>query len=138
MTHQAMAGRAGSGGGTVRQAAVPEVAVRLAGALLAVAVAAVHVADQGGVTAFSSPDWIGWGFRLIEVGGVLTALALLLPPMARLGPAWLRWAVGLLLGAGPFAAYVISRTVGVPGDHSDVGNWATGRERCRWQSRPRW
>jgi hypothetical protein len=123
MTHQAMAGRAGSGGGSVPVAAVPEVAVRLAGALLAVAVAAVRVADQGGVTALSSPDWIGWGFRLIEVGGVLTALALLLPPMAWLGPAWLRWAAGMLLGAGPFAAYVTSRTVGVPGDHSDVGNW---------------
>ena len=68
-------------------AAVPEVAVRLAGALLAVAVAVVHVADQGGVRAFSSPGWIGWGFRLIEAGGVLTALALLLPPMAGLGPA---------------------------------------------------
>jgi hypothetical protein len=49
--------------------------VRLVGALLALAVAAVHVADQGGVTAFNSPDWIGWGYRMIEVGGVLTALA---------------------------------------------------------------
>ena len=29
----------------------------------------------------------------------------------------------MLLGAGPFAAYILSRTVGVPGDHGDVGNW---------------
>ena len=108
--------------------AVPEVAVRLAGALLAVAVAAVHVADQGGVTAFSSPGWIGWGFRLIEAGGVLAALALLLPPMAWLGPAWLRWAAGVLLGAGPFPAYVASRTVGMPGDVGNWGYWVT--ERC--------
>jgi hypothetical protein len=41
-------GRASAGG-----AAVPEVAVRLVGALLALAVAAVHVADQGGVTALT-------------------------------------------------------------------------------------
>jgi hypothetical protein len=93
------------------------------GALLAVAVAAVHVADQGSVTALNSPDWIGWGYRLIEVGGVLTALALLVPRPARLGPAWLGWAAGVLLGAGPFLAYIASRTVGVPGDPSDVGNW---------------
>ena len=26
-------------------------------------------------------------------------------------------------GVGPFVAYVLSRTVGVPGDPGDVGNW---------------
>jgi hypothetical protein len=56
---------------------------------------------------------------LVEVGGVLTALALLLP-----WPAWLGWAAGVLLGAGPFAGYITARTVGLPGDHADVGNWA--------------
>jgi hypothetical protein len=71
----------------------------------------------------ASPGWIGWGYRLIEVGGVLTALALLLPRPAWLGPAGLGWAAGVLLGAGPFAAYIASRTVGVPGDPGDVGNW---------------
>jgi hypothetical protein len=102
---------------------LPEMGVRLVGALLALAVAAVHVADQGGVTAFNSPDWIGWGYRLIEVGGVLTALTLLLPRPRWLGPAWLGWAAAVLLGTGPFIAYVASRTVGVPGDPGDVGNW---------------
>jgi hypothetical protein len=102
---------------------VPEVGVRLVGALLALAVAAVHIADQGGVTAFASPSWIGWGYRLIEVGGALTALAMLLPRPRWLGPAWLGWAAGVLLGAGPFVAYIASRTVGVPGDPGDVGNW---------------
>jgi hypothetical protein len=29
----------------------------------------------------------------------------------------------VLLGVGPFAAYVLSRSVGVPGDPGDVGNW---------------
>ena len=93
------------------------------GALLAVAVAGVHVADQGGVTALAMPDWIGWGYRAIEVSGVLTAVALLLPRPGWLGPSWLGWAAAVLLGTGPFIAYIASRTVGVPGDPGDVGNW---------------
>jgi len=126
MAQQTTAGRKGRA--SAGRVAVPEVAVRLSGALLALAVSAVHVADQGGVTAFTSPAWIGWSYRLIEVGGVLTALALLVPRPARLGPAalgpaWLGWAAAVLLGTGPFVAYVASRTVGVPGDPSDVGNW---------------
>ena len=103
---------------------VPDIGIRIVGALLALAVAAVHVADQGGITVLNSPSWIGWGYRAIEVGGVLTALALLVLPRPRwLGPAWLGWAAGVLLGAGPFIAYIASRTVGVPGDPGDVGNW---------------
>jgi hypothetical protein len=102
---------------------VPDVVVRFSGAMLALAIAAAHVADQGGVTDLASPGWIGWGYRLIEAGGVLTALVLLLPRPARPVPAWAGWAAGVLLGVGPFVAYVLSRTVGVPGDPGDVGNW---------------
>jgi hypothetical protein len=122
MAHQATADKALRDGSEAR-ITVPDITVRIAGALLALAVAAVHVTDQGGVTAFTSPDWIGWSYRLIEAGGVLTALVLLLARPARLGPAWAGWAAGVLLGVGPFVAYVLSRTVGVPGDPGDVGNW---------------
>ncbi|HTT53728.1 MAG TPA: hypothetical protein VMH35_20220 [Streptosporangiaceae bacterium] len=97
--------------------------IQLTGALLALAVAAVHVADQGGITALTSPAWIGWGYRAIEIGGVLTALALLLPRPVWAGRDGLGWAAGVLLGVAPFAGYVASRTVGVPGDPGDVGNW---------------
>ena len=110
--------------------AAPDIAVRIVGALLALAISAVHVADQGSVTAFTSPDWIGWGYRLIEAGGVLTAAALLIAPPAprAASPASaaldrLGWAAGVLLGTAPFLAYVASRTIGVPGDPGDVGNW---------------
>ena len=44
-------------------------------------------------------------------------------PVRRGRPAWLAWAAGALLGSGPFVAYIASRTVGVPGDPHDVGNW---------------
>ncbi|HEY6791208.1 MAG TPA: hypothetical protein VI365_28255 [Trebonia sp.] len=120
MTNQAIAGAAVRDGRDTGRVTVPDVTIRIAGALLALAVAAVHVADQGSVTGFSSPDWIGWSYRLIEVGGVLTALALLVP---RPVPAWAGWAAGVLLGTGPFVAYILSRSVGVPGDPGDVGNW---------------
>jgi hypothetical protein len=102
---------------------VPAAGVRAVGALLAVAVAAVHIADQGGITALASPSWIGWGYRLIEIGGALTALTLVLPRPRWLGPAGLGWAAAVILGAAPFAAYITSRTVSVPGDPGDVGNW---------------
>jgi hypothetical protein len=105
---------------SARGAIAPEISVRLVAALLALAVATVHVADQGGITVLNSPPLLGWGFRLIEIGGVLTALVILARP-ARL--ARLAWAAGMLLGAGPFIGYITTRTVGVPGDPHDVGNW---------------
>src|SRR5215471_1566939 len=126
MTQSTVAGRANSVLAGAR-GTVPEFAMRFTGALLAVAVAAVHVADQGGITAMASPGWIGWGYRLVEAGGILTAVILLLPARAgpgpvrfgpaRVGPAWfgrasLGWAAGMLLGAGPFTGYIASRTVG--------------------------
>jgi hypothetical protein len=102
-----------------RPVAIPEYAVRAVAALLALAVAGAHVADQGGIAAFNSPpEWLGWGYRLIEIGGVLTGLTLLLP-----WSRWLGWAAAVLLGAGPFIGYVASRSIGVPGDPGDVGNW---------------
>jgi hypothetical protein len=119
MAQQAIAIQPGPGGVNTRMALAPLAAVRLVGALLALSVSAVHVADQGGITAFNAPpDWLGWSFRLIELGGVLTAITLLLP-----WSRWLGWAAGLLLGLGPFVGYLTSRSIGVPGDPGDVGNW---------------
>ena len=118
MTQQETAQRLSIRGGKARVNAAPEISVRLVGALLALAVATVHVADQGTITALTSPHWMGWGYRFIEVGGVLTAIAVLVSR-----PAWMGWAAGVLLGIGPFAGYIASRSVGVPGDPGDVGNW---------------
>jgi hypothetical protein len=119
MTERTMIGRVSQLSGSAPASAAPQVAVRLVGALLALAVSTVHVADQGGITAFNSPpDWLGWAYRLIEVGGVLTAIAMLVPWTSVLG-----WAAGVLLGTGPFIGYIASRSVGVPGDPGDVGNW---------------
>jgi hypothetical protein len=29
----------------------------------------------------------------------------------------------VLLGLGPFTGYILTRSVGLPGDHGDVGHW---------------
>jgi hypothetical protein len=123
MMQQPMTETAPRNGSDALRATAPAAAVRIVGAILALAIAAVHVADQGGVTSLTSPDWIGWGYRTIEVGGVLTALFLLSPRPDALALDWARWGAGALLGAGPFVAYILSRSVGVPGDSGDVGNW---------------
>jgi hypothetical protein len=98
---------------------VSRVTVRFVAGLLAVAVAVAHVADQGGVTALAAPQWLGWSYRLVEVGGVVTALGL----------AWRRsvlaatWA-GLAVGTVPFLGYLASRTLGTLADPADVGHWS--------------
>jgi hypothetical protein len=121
MAQQTLTGLRKLGGASARTSATPDLAIRLVGALLALGISTVHVADQGGITALNSPAWIGWGYRTIEVGGVLTAIALLAAFLP--WSAWTGWAAGLLLGIGPFVAYLASRSIGVPGDPGDVGNW---------------
>src|SRR3984957_4589307 len=115
MAHHLMADTSRQYRGDALGVTAPDAALRVVAAMLALAVAAVHVADQGGVTALGSPAWMGWSFRLIEGGGAATALVLLLSRPARL-PAWAGWAAALLLGAGPFFGYILSRTVALPGD----------------------
>jgi hypothetical protein len=93
---------------------------RLIGALLALGITVAHVGDQGGITAFNDdPDWLGWGYRLIEVGGLATAAVLLL-----IGGIRLAWAPAAVLGLVPFISYILTRTTGLPGHHDDVGNWS--------------
>jgi hypothetical protein len=101
-------------------------ALRFTGALLALGVAVVHVADQGGITTFNSPDWLGWSFRLIEVGGVLTAVLLLLPWSGRLG-----WAAGALAGLGPFLGTWPPGPWACLAIRATSGTGGTGWARCR-------
>ena len=91
---------------------------RLVVALLALSVTVVHVADQGGIANFTDPNWLGWSYRLIEVGGLATAAVVLLAPKM-----WASWAAAALLAAGPFVGYLLSRTIALPDDSDDKGNW---------------
>ena len=97
----------------------------IAAAALCVAVAAVHVDDQGGVTAFADPDWLGWAYRLLELGSIAVAGALVFAAGAAADAvrARLVWVAAALVGAGPFIGFVLTRTTGLPGDSDDIGNW---------------
>jgi hypothetical protein len=99
---------------------VPDWPAVLTTAMLSITVSIIHVLDQGGITKWAGPPWwLGWGFRAIEIGGVVAAAAL----VAR--RRWvLSWIAAFLVGFGPLAAFLLTRLVGLPGDPGDFGNWS--------------
>jgi hypothetical protein len=90
---------------------------RSAGALLCLAVAVIHVIDQGGITATRDPRYIGVAYHVLEITAVLTAL-LLLAGLVRPG-----WLLSVGVAVGPLLGYVLSRGPGLPGYQDDIGNW---------------
>ncbi len=86
------------------------------GAGLALAVAVIHLQDQGGLLGDQSPAYLKYGYYLIEISSTISA-ALIIRGKT------LGWLLGLASSAGPTAGYILSRTVGLPGDPGDVGNW---------------
>jgi hypothetical protein len=94
--------------------------VRAAGAVLALAVAYIHVKDQGGFPGDKTPHDVGIGYYLLEATGVVTALALLLSKgRATVGA----WFLGLGVAVMPIVGFVLSRGPGLPGYTDDKGNW---------------
>ncbi|MFJ2720078.1 hypothetical protein [Streptomyces sp. NPDC087437] len=90
---------------------------RGAGALLSLAVAAIHVTDQGGITATVDPYYIGVAYRVLEIAAVVTAVLLLI------GLVQLGWLLATGVAAGPLLGYVLSRGPGLPAYSEDIGNW---------------
>lgn len=88
------------------------------GALLCAFVVAIHVADQGGLTAMADPPYKGYLFYALEIGGATAALLLITRRLATAG-----WVLGLGVSIGPASGYVLSRSVGLPGYADDIGNW---------------
>ena len=98
---------------------VPDWSAVLTSAMLSITVSVIHILDQGGITNWAGPPWwLGWGYRAVEIGAVVTALALL---AARRW--WETWLAALFVGLGPFTVFLLTRLVGLPGDPGDVGNW---------------
>lgn len=90
--------------------------LRLLGAALALAVTAIHLIDQGGLTALKDPAYVGYGYWALEIAGVVCAGLL----VAGADSGWLL-AVGVAVG--PALGYVLSRGPGLPGYTDDRGNW---------------
>src|ERR1700677_2189381 len=92
------------------------VAILLAAAILTFAVAIIHLQDQGGLLGNQSPLWLKYGYYLIEIGSSISAGLLVRGKVVG-------WFLGVASTASPMAGYIASRTIGVPGDPGDVGNW---------------
>lgn len=81
------------------------------------AVAAIHMIDQGGVPGHKEPEYVQVLYYVLEAAGVVVA-ALLLTRYAKSG-----WFLSLGVAAGPILGYVLSRGPGLPNYEDDVGNW---------------
>jgi hypothetical protein len=88
------------------------------GALLALAVSAIHVVDQGGIPGSKTPTYVGVGYWVLEVAGVLVAAVLLTRPRWRPG-----WVLAAGVALGPLVGYCLSRGPGLPAYTDDRGNW---------------
>lgn len=91
--------------------------LRLPAALLCLGVAVVHVIDQGGLPGTKDPAYVEGMYYALELGGVLTAVVLLVPRF----PA--RWLLAAAVAVGPIVGYVLSRGPGLPNYSDDIGNW---------------
>ncbi|MCX5320539.1 hypothetical protein [Streptomyces sp. NBC_00120] len=90
---------------------------RWAGALLCLAVAAVHVVDQGGISATRDPYYIGVAYHVLEIAAVVAAVLLLIG-LVRLG-----WLLAAMVAVGPLLGYILSRGPGLPDYSDDIGHW---------------
>ncbi len=76
----------------------------MVGVVGCLAVAVIHVIDQGGVPGTKGPEYVQIMYYALEAAGVVTAV-LLLANQARLG-----WYFSLGIAAGPILGYVLPRT----------------------------
>lgn len=89
----------------------------IAGAVLALAVSVIHVLDQGGLTAMKDPAYLGYGYWVLELAGLVCAVLLL--TRSRSG-----WLLAIGVAAGPLLGIIVSRSLGLPDATDDIGNWA--------------
>lgn len=94
---------------------IGEGTARVLGAAAIFGVGLIHILDAVGT--YHSTRWIFWAYIVLIAAAVPAALSLLhwSSPLA--------WAAAAPVAAGPLVAYVWSRSIGLPGDASDIGNW---------------
>lgn len=91
--------------------------LRVPAALLCLAIAAIHVIDQGGFPGDKDPAYLKYLYYALEAGAVVAAVLLLVKAVR---PGWL---LALGVAAGPLIAYCLSRGPGLPDATDDKGNW---------------
>jgi hypothetical protein len=79
------------------------------------AIGLIHIMDLPGT--MSQTPYLGVGYLVLIIGSVVAAVAAL----ADQAPPWRLLAVAV--GVGPLCAFILSRTVGLPADTGDIGNW---------------
>jgi hypothetical protein len=96
-------------------APVSEQAARLLAVVGMAGIAVIHILDAPDT--FEGVKYIFWLYIAIIVGAIPISLLLLQwsSRLAWIGPA--------LLAAGPLIGYLLTRSVGLPGDSGDIGNW---------------
>jgi hypothetical protein len=94
---------------------ISEGTARLLGAVAIFGVGLIHILDAVGT--YHSTRWIFWAYIVLIAAAVPAAMSLLhwSSPLA--------WAAAAAVAAGPLVAYLWSRSVGLPGDTPDIGNW---------------
>jgi hypothetical protein len=80
-----------------------------------IAIALIHILDAGAT--YTSTRYIFWLYMALVAACVPITTMLVQWRSARV------WVFTTALAAGPFVAYLLSRSVGLPGDGADVGNW---------------
>jgi Na+/melibiose symporter-like transporter len=94
---------------------ISEPQARVLAVLGMVAIVVIHIVDAP--SAFIGARYIFWLYMAIVVGAVPVSLVLLH------WPSQLGWIAVAALAAGPLVGYLLTRTVGLPGDTGDIGNW---------------
>ena len=96
-------------------APISDATARLLGAGGILGVGLIHILDAA--STYHSTRWIFWAYIALIVAAVPVALFLLHAASS------LTWAATAGLAAGPLFAYLWSRSIGLPGDAPDIGNW---------------
>jgi hypothetical protein len=96
-------------------APVSEQAARLLAVIGMAAIAVIHILDAPGT--FEGVKYIFWLYIAIIVGAIPFSI-LLLQWSSRLA-----WVGPALLAAGPLIGFLLTRSIGLPGDSDDIGNW---------------
>jgi hypothetical protein len=101
----------------VSQSAAPvsEQTARLLAVVGMAGIAVIHILDAPDT--FGGVKYIFWLYIAIIVGAIPFSL-LLLQWSSRLA-----WVGPALLAAGPLIGYLLTRSIGLPGDSGDIGNW---------------